>query len=321
MGERRHVTDYLGPDEIRGLTARSDARGLLALATSWGIIVGSFALVAWQPAWWSIALALILIGGRQLALSVLMHDAAHRSLFATRALNQWLGEWLCAAPTWSSLERYRKHHLSHHAHTNGPEDPDLVLIEGFPITRASLARKFARDLFGLTALKRVVALLLMDLGVLSYSASTKVERLDQSGRGLGDYLGSAAKNFGPVLLSNLALGLSLAALGQGRLYLLWVIAYFTTFSFFLRIRAMAEHACTDTSEDLFLNTRTTRAGWFAKLTVAPHAVNYHLEHHLLPTVPLYALPRMHALLRERGALDTSPLASGYLDVLRQVSSG
>ena len=317
--QRRHVTDYLSPSEIRELCARSDARALLALLTTWGIVAGSFALVAWHPAWWTVALALVLIGGRQLALSVLMHDAAHRSLFESKRLNLLVGEWLCAAPMWNSLERYRKHHLSHHAHTNEPQDPDLVLVENFPITRASLLRKFARDLIGLTALKRVVALLLMDLGLLAYSASPKVIRLDQSERKLGDYLSSITRNFGPVLVTNLALGGLLAALGHGRLYLLWVLAYFTTFSLFLRIRAMAEHACTDPSSDPFLNTRTTQATWLAKLTVAPHAVNYHLEHHLLPTVPLYGLPRMHALLRERGALDESPLSGGYFEVLREVS--
>ena len=32
-------------------------------------------------------------------------------------------------------------------------------------------------------------------------------------------------------------------------------------------------------------------------------MNFHLEHHLLMTVPLYNLPRMHRLLKERGALD------------------
>ena len=317
---RRHVTDFLSAAEIRELTARSDARGLLALATSWMMIAASFALVAWQPRVWAVLVALIVLGGRQLALSVLMHDAAHRSLFASRRLNLVLGEWLCAAPTWTSLARYREHHLSHHAHTNEAEDPDLPLVAAFPITRASLARKFIRDLLGLTALKRVGALLLMDFGVLSYSASTKVERLDQSGRTALDVLRCGARNLGPVVLANVGLGLALALAGHGRLYGLWVAAYFTTFSLFLRIRSMAEHACTDPSSDPFLNTRTTHAGPLAKLTVAPHAVHYHLEHHLLPTVPLHALGRMHTMLRERGALRGCHLSLGYLEVLRALTA-
>ena len=110
-------------------------------------------------------------------------------------------------------------------------------------------------------------------------------------------------------------------MAHGELYLLWVGAYLTTFSLVLRIRAMAEHACTDATTDPFFNTRTTQANLLAKLSVAPLAVNYHLEHHLLPTVPLYSLPRMHALLSERGALEGCHVAPNYRAVLRDVTRG
>jgi fatty acid desaturase len=318
--QRRRVTEFLSAAEIRELTTASDARGLLAVATTWAMIAASFALVGLHPRWWTIVIALIVIGGRQLALSILMHDAAHRSLFRTRRLNLVIGQWLCAAPIWTSLARYREHHLQHHAHTNEAGDPDLALVAPFPITRASLARKFARDLLGLTGLKRVVALLAMDFGVLAYTASVTVERVDQHGRTALDVIVCGLRNFGPVLLTNVALWSLLRTTGHAELYLLWIGAYLSSFSLVLRIRAMAEHACTNATTDPFFNTRTTHANFAARLTVAPHAVNYHLEHHLLPTVPLYSLARMHELLRQRGALDGCHLSTSYRDMLRIVTS-
>ena len=39
--------------------------------------------------------------------------------------------------------------------------------------------------------------------------------------------------------------------------------------------------------------------WF----LFPHHVNYHIEHHLLPSIPHYNLPRCHAELAAAGALD------------------
>ena len=69
--------------------------------------------------------------------------------------------------------------------------------------------------------------------------------------------------------------------------------------------------------DMFLNTRTTRAGWIARLTAAPANVNYHIEHHAMASVPYYRLPQMHRLLRERNAV---PEAPGYLEVLRIAST-
>jgi fatty acid desaturase len=50
-------------------------------------------------------------------------------------------------------------------------------------------------------------------------------------------------------------------------------------------------------------------------------VNYHLEHHLLMTVPHYHLPRLHALLRERGVLARACVEpAGYGAVLRRAAA-
>ena len=38
------------------------------------------------------------------------------------------------------------------------------------------------------------------------------------------------------------------------------------------------------------------------------------------TAPHYKLPRLHALLRERGALEDAPIARNYLEVLRAATT-
>ena len=90
----------------------------------------------------------MLIGARQLGLAILMHDAAHGALHSNAKVNDWVGEWLCAAPVGARLQSYRDYHLKHHRYTEQPEDPDLALSAPFPITRASLWRKIVRDLTG-----------------------------------------------------------------------------------------------------------------------------------------------------------------------------
>ncbi|MDP2251370.1 MAG: fatty acid desaturase, partial [Hydrogenophaga sp.] len=45
--------------------------------------------------------------------------------------------------------------------------------------------------------------------------------------------------------------------------------------------------------------------WLGRLVLFPHHVNHHLEHHLYPAVPHYHLPRLHQLLKEKGALDAA----------------
>jgi len=68
------------------------------------------------------------------------------------------------------------------------------------------------------------------------------------------------------------------------------------------------------------NTRTTLVRWWERLLVAPNYVNYHLEHHLIMTVPHYNLPRLHRLLRDRGVLDGACVHTGYRGVL-QLAAG
>jgi fatty acid desaturase len=64
------------------------------------------------------------------------------------------------------------------------------------------------------------------------------------------------------------------------------------------------------------NTRTVEAPVWQRFLMAPHFVNYHLEHHLLPGVPCYRLPGFRVLLKEKGLLDEVPSFNGYQKVLR-----
>lgn len=310
--------DHLSREEIARFTRASDAMGWLAVLGDWAMIAGAFALVAWRANAWTVSLAVVLLGGRQLGLAVLMHEASHGSLFRTRGLNRFVGRWLCGAPTGSDLDRYRVHHLAHHSFTGTARDPDRCLVRPFPTTRAALARKVLRDLSGLTGVKRLVGLLAMDFGFITYTASGDASRVvdpEPWPRRLALGLGRIA----PPLLANGALFATLAALGHAELYALWAVAWLTTFSLFLRIRAIGEHACTEASADALRNTRTVRAGPLARLLVAPHGVHFHLEHHLLMTVPYFRLGALHRVLVARGVLDESPVAPGYLSVLRHVT--
>ncbi len=76
----------------------------------------------------------------------------------------------------------------------------------------------------------------------------------------------------------------------------------------------------DTTNEL-KNTRTIRARWWERLLIAPNQVQFHLEHHLLMTVPHYNLPRMHRMLSERGALDDATVEKSYASIVRRAASG
>jgi fatty acid desaturase len=235
-----------------------------------------------------------------------MHEAAHRILFESRRWNDWVGNWLCAYPVWGDLHPYRRYHLQHHAKTGTLEDPDLGLAAPFPVTRASLGRKIWRDLSGQTGWKRAKATFRRDLGL----SRGRVARGEDAG----------LTSLHGVVITNLVLLAVLTLLGHPQLYPLWPAAWLTTYSLAMRIRSIAEHGMVPDNTDELRNTRTTLVSWWERLFIAPNRVNYHLEHHLLMTVPLYNLPRMHAMLRARGILDRACVTHGYRNVLRLASS-
>jgi len=299
-------TEALSPGERRELLVIHGSRAWLSIVTNWGLVGAAFALVAWAPNPVTVVLALVVIGGRQLGFAILMHEAAHRSLFRSRRWNDVVGNWVCAYPVWSDLYPYRAYHLQHHAKTGTAEDPDLSLAAPFPVTRASLRRKIWRDLTGQTGWKRARATFRRDLGL----SQGRVRRLDFTG----------VRNFRGVTITNAVLLAVLALCGHPALYLLWVAAWFTTYSLVMRIRSIAEHGMVPDPSDDLRNTRTTLARWWERLLIAPNRVNYHLEHHIMMAVPHYHLPRLHRLLRERAVLAGACVTEGYLRVLELASS-
>ncbi len=292
-------------EDWAAITANSPWRGIALVAHCWMVIFAVLALATYwsNPLTW--LLAIIIVGGRQLGLAILMHDGAHGLLHPNRKINNFMGQWLTGAATGTDLQAYRTYHLTHHRYTQQPEDPDLILSKPFPTSAASMRRKIFRDLTGQVFFKIRFAQMMMAIRSINPGAK---EQNVFVGKSFVRFLGAQL-----VLLM-----LSLLLYGWTP-FLLWMIAMATTFQLFLRIRNIAEHACTTTgSDDPFSHARTTLANWVERATVAPYWVNFHSEHHLFMGVPCYNLPRAHQLLGAGGYHGRMTIAPNYRAVLKQV---
>ena len=146
------------------LRQRSDLIGGLLVLHAWTVIGLAMYVFARWPNPLTFVICSAVIGGRQLGLSILMHDAAHRVLMRRTGLNDFTGHWLAGGAVGSHMYSYRPYHLTHHRHTQQDEDPDLVLSRPFPVTAGSLWRKVWRDLSGQTGFKQRLAQLRVGLG-------------------------------------------------------------------------------------------------------------------------------------------------------------
>lgn len=311
------IRQYLSKEEIRQLHEKSDVKGALEVAKVWGWIVIAFAMVYIYPHPLTILLSMFILAGKQLGCAIIMHDTSHQSLFKSAKLNQYIGNWLGAYPMPQNLEQYRPYHLQHHVATGTANDPDILLTRGYPTSRSSMLRKFARDLTGIAGLKAFLGVMLMHLGFLRYNLGNKVERSQPEEYSLREvFLNIWLHLRGPIAFHVLFF-LVFYSLGRPYLYGLWWASYLTTYNFVLRVRSIAEHSLVEDSEDPLRNTRTTYANFFERMLFAPLHVNYHLEHHLLIAAPCYQYPKLHSMLKERGFYATALLEPGYLSVMRK----
>ena len=310
------VTDVLTRQEINELLKRSDTRAWTSIGLNWMMMVGALWIAGSFPHLVTILLAAIVVAGRQLGLVILMHDCAHHALFRSKRLNEWIGEWLCGAPMIASLDGYRTYHLKHHKKAGTTADPDLANYQNYPVSRASLRRKIFRDLSGQTGVKNLLTVLAMAIGLYDYSLAFRKSQRRQD-VSLGYLVSQAFQNLGRPVLVHLVFASLLFTAGIGWTYGLWWLSYLTLYQLFLRIRNAAEHAAVDEPSNPHpaFHTRTTKARWWERLTVAPNYVNFHIEHHLLPAVPGYRLPYFHKILTERSYLPPSQVCHGYGEVL------
>ena len=320
---RNTLLTLFGEDTLKQLSQRSNLWGAWALFSCWGTILLAMAAIVWAQSleiYYAVPVivaAIIIIAGRQLGLSILMHEASHRALFKNAWMNDYLADWLCGRPIFVEVGNYRKHHMIHHRETGTQDDIDYTLVKDFPTTRASLFRKVLRDLIGITGLKALFGLSLMNAGYFKWTVANNIERLPRGNKHLGTYIVNFFKNAWPTLAVNGALYGIAVAIGHSELFWAWVIAYLSPYQLFIRVRSLAEHAMTEQTPNMLKNTRSTKAGWIARALVAPYNVNYHIEHHAMPTVAFWQLPKLHKLLTEKKVVPTPP---SYLQVLNMVSS-
>jgi fatty acid desaturase len=274
--------------ELRALSRLRTWHTPAVIAANWAVIVSCFAvaLAFPQPLVWMVAA--LVVATRQNALLVLMHEAVHGRLVPDRRWGVRLSNWFCAYPFLIATEAFARDHLAHHFHTNTADDPDLARKLRrpqewvFPKTRKALVALLLRDFLGQGLFD------FMKNAVIKLSSVKQVENVAHSRRG---FPWAACLYYG-LVLTGIAIGdLWLPVL------LLWFVPYFTVVPVLVRIRAIAEHFGLPGENDLN-STRNTLCPLWEQLCIAPHGINYHLDHHLFPSVPYYNLPRLHHLLLE-----------------------
>ena len=281
--------------ELRASLRRiANVRNAITVFVVWAEIVAILAVGVWigNPFVW--LAILILFGSFHARVAILGHEAAHRLLFSNKRANDFVGKWLLSYPGFVPFDLYRRSHFAHHKEEFGPNEPDLNLYNGYPISRASFRRKLTRDAYGNSGWKNLKGLL------RSVRARQPVA------------LKIVAAQAVLLLLCTLA--------GYPALYLLWIGSWMTSWRVLNRLRSIAEHGGMTRSPDRRRTTHHVEQSWLARCTIVPFNTGWHLAHHVDMGVPWRQLPAFHRELEAAGYATPDLTYPSYVALWRALAA-
>ncbi|MGW2486096.1 fatty acid desaturase family protein [Streptomyces sp. NPDC001606] len=235
------------------------------------------------PALWARALGTVVVGLMFAHMLELQHETLHSIAFRGRRLNVVAGVIL-GLPTLVSFAAYQVSHLRHHRDLGTPENQEFFDYgDQYGSEENSLVRTTGLWLYRLSMIAHYKQFLLTSGRVLTGRDIGEESPLTQR-RIRRDHL---------IILGTLAASVAVCALTHS-----WAVVWAWLLPMALvglpahALIELPEHFRCDTdTPDVFQNTRTITSNRFmAWLT---NTNNFHVEHHLLPTLPFHKLSEMH----------------------------
>ena len=290
---------------LKALMRRSDRPGLAYLGLWALFLAGSGALLALSLGTWAVVPAMVLYGSVLTVPSyALSHECAHGTAFRTRWLNEAVF-WLTSLIYFEGPHYRRYAHARHHTYT-WIRGQDAQMPFSTPLTFKGWLLEISDIGQYLYDAKHMVqnALGRFDPEVRGFTPASELPKLKWEARVfLAIYLGAAAAMVGGAL---------------------WILTYLVVprlvGGVVMQLYTIIQHAEMEENQpDLRKSTRSFTTNWFADFLYAN--MSNHIEHHLYPTVPFHALPRLNAEVRDqlpapdRGVL--RPNAEVLVAVLRR----
>ncbi|MDC3953883.1 fatty acid desaturase [Polyangium jinanense] len=231
-------------------------------------------------------LSLTIIARQQRVLKNLLHEAAHRNLSRNKQANDLLGRYVLAPLSFENFTVYRTQHARHHALLGSADDPDRVdvgvaghdektamgVYAGLLFNRSQWKSSIGESLPGMTGRQR--------WEIVSFWMALSV-----------------------VLGAAVGVGGVAAVLGS------WMLSKATAYHAIQCFAELCDHARLPSSS-VFEYTRNMPKN-VCSILLNPYNDNYHLTHHLMPSIPMRSLARAHALMMRNKRYSEAIHCDGY----------
>ncbi|HVA05275.1 MAG TPA: fatty acid desaturase [Acidimicrobiales bacterium] len=292
---RKQLEGLVDADELKSLSEQWLPDTVGAMAVLWievAILLVAANLLRFLSLGWAVAagiLIVLLMGLKMNAFGVVLHEGSHGFLAKSRTVNDRLCNWGIAFWTINSVEEYRPTHRLHHRYLGQERDPDRVFYL-VPPRRGALTSLLLQDLGGVTAFRR---------------ATTRISGTSQESGAPASLLARPQLLVGKMITQLVVLGqfLLFQGVARGLLFyvVFWLVPIVCMYPMILRLKTITEHfdAGLRDPNNVQWTARTSYAGWLQNHLVGAR-MEYHFEHHVLPTIPYRGLKRLHRRLDETG---------------------
>ncbi|MGD9741006.1 MAG: fatty acid desaturase [Dongiaceae bacterium] len=278
MEGQESIRSIVGRSQIQALSSRSDRPGLTFLAghiaalTLTGTLVWLSVGSIWMlPATFSHGIVIV-------HLFAPFHETCHRTAFRSRWLNTVVS-WLTGLVLLLEPLHFKFEHAAHHSFTQHPgKDPQMI----------PMAENLRGYLLYATSIPYFVGAL-RQLINHPFGRFTAEERRIFPDRSLAKVRREALMMWGVYL----GVAAASVALQTWAALIYWLLPRIVGEPV-MRLIRMSEHVGCPRVPNLLRNTRTVLT--FAPIRWLAWNNAYHAEHHAIPTVPFFSLPRLHAIL-------------------------
>ena len=218
------------------------------------------------------------------------HEGVHRTLHRNIWVNNIIGS-ICGYLVLQTMAGYRVLHLKHHKYLNTKGDPGL-LTTYVSNKYVIAAMEWGYFLFGYVAF----------LTVIPYQGFKQGSIKDRFLIGLD------------IFFIFFLFWLSINNLPFVWLIHGWLIPMIFV-HFMMNIRGMSQHLMLEDYHDPFKGARTIKAHPIVDFFLCNE--NYHIEHHLYPSVPWYNLKKVHELIADKFIENNSTIIFSFKDFIFQ----
>ncbi|HEX8322296.1 MAG TPA: fatty acid desaturase, partial [Tepidisphaeraceae bacterium] len=280
---RKYRRTLLSPQRVRELSQLRPAVAVRDTALCWLVIFACWIGVAVYPAWWTVLLAVVIIGTQAYALMILAHDGLHRRLFNGVRANDLFND-LCIVGSFGAITRINnRNHLSHHQHLGSHEDPDRYK---YICINKSTGLELLSYLIGAQVFVSIHNVL---LGRRERTkAAVKSAKPGYVVRDLAILIGWQAMLW----------TLGCLFIGWWAVPVLWYLPFFLFALLGDNFRTFAEHTVVGADHDADDHRLITYvSNPIERLFFSPMNMNFHTAHHLWTSIPYYNLPTADAEIR------------------------